>query len=72
MEYLIGLIVGSIISSIVHCFLHDRKTAGCIRIDHSDADGPYLFLELSESVEKLATRKEVLLEVKEKDFLPHK
>ena len=72
MEYLIGLIIGAVVASITHCVLHRRKAAGCIRVDRSDSDGPYLFLELSESVEQLSKRKEVYLTVREQDFLPHK
>lgn len=41
----------------------DKKTDGKIIIDHSDPDGPYIFLNLSEGVSELSRRKLVYLEV---------
>ena len=53
----------------------DQEPIGKLRIDSSDPyDGPYLFLELKQSVEsvKLQDKKYVLLEVDATDFVPHK
>ena len=44
---------------------------GFLRIDRSDPDGPYLFLELKKSVNEIMTQKTVLLEVKRENFIPH-
>lgn len=43
-----------------------------LRIDKSDPDGPYLFLELKKSVNEIIAQRTVLLEVKREDFIPHK
>lgn len=52
-----------------------KEPIGKLRIDSSDPyDGPYLFLELKQSVEavKLQDKKYVLLEVDATDFLSQK
>lgn len=52
-----------------------QEPIGKLRIDSSDPyDGPYLFLELKQSVEavKLQDKKYVLLEVDATDFLSQK
>lgn len=53
----------------------DQEPIGKLRIDSSDPyDGPYLFLELKQSVEtvKLQDKKYVLLEVDATDFISQK
>lgn len=53
----------------------DQEPIGKLRIDSSDPyDGPYLFLELKQSVEtvRLQDKKYVLLEVDATDFLSQK
>lgn len=63
-----GIMIGFIVSSIIH----RRHPVGFLRIDKSDPDGPYLFLELKKSVNEIVTQRTVLLEVKREDFIPHK
>ena len=68
----IGIIIGIVIGlaiSIVSFFL---RSIGALRIDHSDEDGPYLFLELKKGVRDISNRKMVVLMVRREDFLPHK
>ena len=60
-----GIVVGGVIAFI----LNHRHCYGYLRIDRSDPDGPYLFLELNESVESVAANKFVLLQVKQENFL---
>ena len=64
----VGIMIGFVVSSII-CRKHP---VGFLRIDKSDPDGPYLFLELKKSVNELVTQRTVLLEVKREDFIPHK
>lgn len=64
----IGIVIGFIVSSIIR----RKHPVGFLRIDKSDSDGPYLFLELKKSINEIVTQKTVLLEVKRKDFIPHK
>nr|DAJ53954.1 MAG TPA: Protein of unknown function (DUF1514) [Caudoviricetes sp.] len=65
---IIGIVIGLAIS-IVSFLL---QSIGALRIDHSDEDGPYLFLELKKGVRDISNRKIVVLTVRREDFLPHK
>lgn len=65
---IIGIMIGFIVSSIIR----RKHPVGFLRIDKSDSDGPYLFLELKKSINEIVTQKTVLLEVKREDFIPHK
>lgn len=64
----IGVLIGFAVSFVVR----RKHSVGFLRIDKSDPDGPYLFLELKKSVNEIVTQKTVLLEVKREDFIPHK
>ena len=65
---LIGIFIGVVISAI----LRRKRPVGFLRIDKSDPDGPFLFLELKKNVEEVITQKIIVLEVKREDFIPHK
>ena len=43
----ISLVIGSMIGFTVSIIYHKKKVKGVLRIDKSDPDGPYLFLELA-------------------------
>lgn len=63
----LGILAGILFTGVVfRLFL-----VGTLRIDHSDPDGPFLFLELSKRVESVISKKYVILKVKAKDFIPH-
>lgn len=64
----VGIMIGFIVSSIIR----QKRPVGFLRIDKSDPDGPYLFLELKKSVDEIVTQRTVLLEVKSEDFIPRK
>lgn len=64
----VGIILGFVVSSIIR----RKHPVGFLRIDKSDPDGPYLFLELKKSINEIVTQKTVLLKVKREDFIPHK
>lgn len=66
--FAIGVVVGSIITKIITRSLG----VGTLRIDTSDSDGPYMFLELSKGVDIVASKKYVVLKVKLKNFIPQK
>ena len=60
--FILGVLVGAIFTGIVfRLFL-----VGTLRVDHSDPDGPFLFLELSKRVEAVVSKKYVVLRVKAK------
>lgn len=58
--FAIGIIFGSVFAVI---FIRLRSM-GCLRIDTSDPDGPYLFLELSVEPTEILKKKQVTLDVK--------
>lgn len=64
----VGIMIGFVVSSIIR----RKYSVGFLRIDKSDPDGPYLFLELKKSVNEIIAQRTVLLEVKREDFIPHK
>lgn len=66
--FAIGVGVGSIIARIVIRNLG----AGTLRVDTSDSDGPYMFLELSKGVDTIASKKYVVLRVNLKSYIPQK
>ena len=65
-SYLIGIAIGILIT-----LLFIPRSVGTLRVDNSDPDSPYLFLELKRSVNYVATMKTVKLKVKCEDFIPH-
>lgn len=68
--FLVGIVFGVFIAVlIVGGFM--RRSVGVLRVDNSDRDGPYLFLELNKSVHEVAAMKTVRLKVKCEDFIPH-
>ena len=64
----VGIMIGFVVSSIIR----RKHPVGVLRIDKSDPDGPYLFLELKKSVNEIIAQRTILLEVKREDFIPHK
>lgn len=43
---------------------------GTLRVDRSDPDGPFIFLELKNPVGHVTSKKYVVLKVEDKDFIP--
>lgn len=74
MEFLVCIvwfIVGFAVSWTIHNRWKKPKPFGTLRVDHSDPDDkPYLFLEITEDPASLVNRKEVILDVKIKDYIP--
>ena len=68
----IYVVVGILIGFVVSSFIRRKHPVGFLRIDKSDPDGPYLFLELKKSVNEIIAQRTILLEVKREDFIPHK
>ncbi len=71
MEY-ITLVIGLAIGALIGSLLSRAHTMGTLRIDNSDPDGPYLFVELSRGVHDISTMKTVKFTVKVEDFIPRK
>lgn len=73
MEIVISIIVGIIIGGVATCLILGAFGVGNLRVDQSiPEDGPYLFLELTESVSTILKKKFVVLKVRAEDFIPHK
>ena len=66
--FLVGVLIGYI-------YAHRRlehRAIGSIRVDRSDPNEPYLFLELSESLENIIKSNYVTLKVEAKDYISRK
>ena len=68
----ISLLVGIMIGFTASAIYHKKKVKGVLRIDKSDPDGPYLFLELASDPAILEKQKYVTLEVNTKSYISHK
>lgn len=74
-ELAIATVVGMVIGGLVTFIFLKRKpseTMGCINIDRSDPDGPYLFLELSGSVSELSGKDYAKFKVKNNNYISPK
>ena len=65
MEIALGILIGCIVTMVVLRV----KSVGDLRIDTSDSDGPYLFLELSRDVGPISTHKYVILRVNTQNYI---
>lgn len=64
--FMCGAFIGYLIARVVH----RPKPAGNLRIDNSDPDGTYFFLELSsEAAPKVFKQKYVTFEVKAENYI---
>lgn len=69
--FLIGFLIGAIIGLVIS-LNKSPKRVGNLRMDHSDPDSPYLFLELEENMDDLLKQKEVALRVRVEDYISQK
>lgn len=69
MYLLLMFVGGAIVGSIVTLLIFRPKTVGALRVDRSDPDGPYLFLELSKGIGEIESKNRVSLQVKIKDYI---
>lgn len=69
MYFLLGLITGILLTIIFIKYFLKPKIIGTLRVDQSDPDGPYLFLELNESIEKIIHQKKVVMNVNAKNYI---
>lgn len=72
--FILGFIIGGMIvfAIITSKFLKESDPIGDLRIDESDPDGPYLFLELDTDVDLFKHKETVTLKVKAENFIPQK
>lgn len=76
MDAIIAIIVVSICVGVIgYCFgvkKYSKNPIGTLRIDSSDPDGPYLFLELETDPNVLKKEKYVTLKVDTKSYISQK
>lgn len=63
--FIAGLFVGWMIAAVIS---RRKKVIGSLRVETSDPDGPYLFLELNDgNISELLRKRHVMLNVKAGD-----
>lgn len=68
----VGIIVGVVCTTISKGKKDKARFAGTIRLDQSDQDSPYLFLELSpDGMSKIQNTDYVLLHVNLQNYVSH-
>lgn len=68
----IYIVIGVLIGFIGAAITDRKRHVGFLRVDASDPDSPYLFLELKKNIAEITTQKRIILEVKCENFIPHK
>ena len=70
---LVYIVLGILIGCGLNIILLLSINIGTLRVDSSDPyDNPYLFLELSKSLNSLISKKYVILKVDFKNYISHK
>lgn len=72
MFYLLAGIVGVVIGIVGALVIFVPKSVGSLRIETSDSDGPFLFLELGTSIESLWSKKRVVMDIKRESYISRK
>ncbi|WP_336526933.1 hypothetical protein [Bacteroides acidifaciens] len=72
MELVIILAIGIVVGSIITRIVTKPLDFGTLRIDTSDPDGPFMFLELSKDVDVVASKKYIILKVNLKSYISQK
>ena len=63
--FAVGVIVGSVSTQLILW----TKRVGNLRVDTSDPDGPYLFLELTKGLESVTKKDIVVLKVRKENLI---
>lgn len=69
---LIGLVIGLLIGRYISKSTYQTKPIGTLRIDTSDSDGPYMFLELDKNIGDICLEEYVRLRVSTESYLSQK
>jgi hypothetical protein len=64
-------ITGFLVGCGITVAIFKQKCVGALRVDTSDPDGPFIFLEASKSIDFIASKKSVMLEVNLKNYISH-
>lgn len=69
---IIFALIGGMIGAFLTKLIYPTKPIGTLRIDTSDPDGPYLFLELDEGIDKFYKKDFVMLSVNTENYVSQK
>ena len=70
--YILILLLGVLLGiSVTYVKMH-RSVSGVLRIDRSDQDGPYMFLELNRDLHMIESKKYVMLKVNSESYISQK
>lgn len=72
MLYLVAGVIGFILGLFFMAYGIIIKIVGTIRVDSSNEDGPYLFLELDKPLSDVLTQKHVVVNVDTSSYIPQK
>lgn len=70
MDLVFAFSAGVFIGAIVVIIAFRKLNVGDLRIDRSEPDSPYLFLELSKGINEIESKKYAILRIKIKNFIP--
>lgn len=69
----ISVLAGFAAGVAIAIFVYRAERVGTLRIDRSDpSEPPYIFLELNKGVGDISTKKNVILKVKEENYISQK
>ena len=69
LSILLIFLVGMIVMRLIEKNNHKNDIVGVLRIETSDPDGPYMFLELHTSISELIKREDVRLHVDTTNYI---
>lgn len=69
---IVGLIIGFILGLFFMAFGFASKIVGTLRVDSSNEDGPYLFLELDKSLPQVTSQKYAAIRVNTRSYISQK
>ena len=71
MLFVLAFIAGGLLGISVVRFMLSRNVHGTLRIDNSDGEGPYLFVELNSDVPTITKESYVTFKVKVENYISH-
>ncbi|MCM1090094.1 MAG: hypothetical protein NC413_04575 [Muribaculum sp.] len=71
MQTIVIFIVGFLVGCGITAAIFRWKCVGALRVDTSDPDGPFIFLEASKSIDFIASKKSVVLKVNLRNYISH-
>lgn len=72
MEFALIFLAGVSLGILIVSIIFRAYFVGTLRVDRSDPDEPYMFLELDKGIGSISSKKHVILRVKLENYIPHK